>query len=107
MEQYVTIGEKYGPAMHIHTQEEADKYFEECVQHSMLFGNSREKAIEIEKQNIGYYTGYYDDETAERAKRLFKCKHPIFDEMIVFMNCEDAFKKGVELGERHKNMGDK
>ncbi len=78
MKDTITIGEKYGPAMEITTQREADKYFEECVQHMMSHGHTREEAIDIEKGNLGYYAGYYDTETRKRVERLFCCAHPIF-----------------------------
>ena len=40
----ITIGDKYGPAMTIVRQEEADAYFERCVAHTMRFGHSRDEA---------------------------------------------------------------
>ena len=79
MKELITAGEKYGPAMKIETQEEADAYFEECVQHTMSLGKSRETAEEIERQNFGYYAGYCSTETQGRINRLFKTKHPILN----------------------------
>jgi hypothetical protein len=74
----ITIGQKYRPAMGITDQAEADRYFEECVAHTMRHGASREKAEEIEKHNLGYFAGYYSHATRERVERLFRCAHPIF-----------------------------
>ena len=75
----LTIRDAYGPAMKITEQKEADGYFELLVQHSMKHEHlSREKAEEINRANLGYYTGYYDRETRERVERLFRCTHPIF-----------------------------
>jgi len=71
----ITIGDKYGPAMIITEQAEADAYFERCVQHGMLF-HTRIEAEKIERINLGYYAGYYNNETRERVERLFKCQHP-------------------------------
>lgn len=74
-----TIGEKYGPAMEITEPEEAEQYFEACVLQNMIMcGNSREKAVEIEKANLGYFAGYYSAETRARVEHLFNCSHPIF-----------------------------
>jgi len=74
-----TIGEKYDTAMKITDPEEAKQYFEACVLHNMLVSdNSREKAIEIEKANLGYYAGYYNDETRARVEKLFDSTHPFF-----------------------------
>ena len=78
MKKDITIGEKYGKAMEIRTQSEADAYFEECVQHNMSFGNSRVESEKIERSNIGYYAGYYDSETQARVNRLFGTRHPVF-----------------------------
>lgn len=74
----ITIGAKYGPAMDITDQAEADAYFEQCVEHTMSFGKSRDEAERIERQNLGYFSGYYSSETADRVFRLFKCEHPVF-----------------------------
>jgi hypothetical protein len=68
----ITIGEKYGRAMQITDQAEANAYLEECIQHNMSFGNTRKEAEVIEHQNIGYYSGYYDSETSARVRKLFK-----------------------------------
>lgn len=78
MRSKITIGEKYGPAMEITDQSEADAYLEECVQHSISLGKTRKEAEAIERGNLGYYAGYYDNETRERVERLFRCSHPIF-----------------------------
>ena len=74
----MTFGEKYDPSMTVTDQAEADSLFEKLVEHSMSFGNSKEKAEEIERRNLGYWAGYFDNETRERVERLFKCEHPIF-----------------------------
>ena len=58
MREGITINEKYGPAMKMTEQAEADAYFEECVQHCMSFGRTREEAEKIERGNLGYYGGY-------------------------------------------------
>lgn len=78
MKQGITIGEKYGPAMMITDQAEADAYFANCVEHTMGFGKTREEAERIERINLGYYAGYYGSETRERVERLYACEHPVF-----------------------------
>ena len=74
----ITIGAKYDPAMKITDQAEADRYFEECVEHCMRFAHSREEVERIERSNLGYYAGYYSDETRRQVERLFRCEHPVF-----------------------------
>lgn len=79
----VTIGQKYGPAMKLAKQAEADDYFEECVRHNLRMRRIegepliRAEAEKVERRNLGYYAGYYDSETCERVWRLFKCSHPV------------------------------
>jgi hypothetical protein len=47
MNKDITIGEKYGPAMEIKAQAEADAYFEQCVEHCMsAFWDDEEYVIE-------------------------------------------------------------
>jgi hypothetical protein len=74
----VTIGDKYRPAMEIIDQDEADKYFEDLVEHTMSFGEVRQEAERIERINLGYFAGYYDSETRARVEKLFNCAHPVF-----------------------------
>lgn len=101
--QKITIGEKYGPAMEIDDQAEADAYFEACVQHCLSFGeHDRQRCEEIERQNLGYYAGYCDHETRERVERLFGCSHPVFGAIATNgpPSPEEAFAKGVEMGKQ-------
>jgi hypothetical protein len=78
----ITISDKYGPAMGIHDAADAAGYFERCVEHTMRFnGNTREKAEQIERSNLGYYAGYYDTETQKRVQKLFNCVHPVFGQV--------------------------
>ena len=74
----MTSGEKYDPAMKITDQAAADEYFEACVEQTMRHGYPRAEAERIERTNLAYYAGYYDDETRERVERLFRCVHPVF-----------------------------
>ena len=73
-----TFGELLHPAMKIQNQDEADEYLERLIRHGRLHGQTRLKAEEIALANLGYWTGYYDQETASRVFRLFNCSHPIF-----------------------------
>jgi len=67
------------PAMKITDQKEADKYFEMLVQESMQeSGKSREEIEKMQRSNLAYFAGYYDDATRLRVERLFCCAHPIF-----------------------------
>ena len=75
----INIGEKYGPAMKITDPEDARQYFERLVEHGMENGApSLEAAAAVERSNLGYYAGYYDNQTRLRVEELFSCSHPIF-----------------------------
>lgn len=97
----ITYGDKYGPAMEIVDQQEADEYFDICVQHTMSSGKTREEARQIEKSNLGYYAGYYDMETRRRVERLFRCAHPVFGS--IEENGEptpgEVFAAGLRMGQ--------
>lgn len=97
--------DKYGPAMKITEQAEADEYFEACVAHCMSFGTKREEAEKIERSNLGYYAGYWDGDTRERVERLFKCAHPIFGSIAEKgePTPEEAFAMGQAMGEKIRN----
>ena len=101
MPDQITLGDKYGPAMQIADQGEADVYFEDCVHHTMRFGHTRDAAEAIERSNLGYYAGYYDHETRARVERLFRCAHPIFGAIAEQgpPTAEAAFAAGMRLGE--------
>lgn len=79
-----TFGELLGPAMTITDQGEADAYFEALVDRVMEIEAARgtplerEKAAAIQRNNLGYYAGYYDGETMARVNRLYRTRHPIF-----------------------------
>jgi len=104
---HCTIGEVYGPAMKITDPEEAKVYFEALVKHILAMKpenepriTSRDKAEEIVRKNLGYYSGYYDHETMKRVFKLFDCAHPIFGTTIP--TPEAAFEVGKKMGEAAK-----
>ena len=73
-----TIGEKYKPAMKIRTKKAAIEYLAELVKYNITkTGNDFDTAIKIEKNNLGYFSGYYDNVTIKRVQKLFECSHPV------------------------------
>lgn len=79
----LTYGECLRPAMSITDQEDADQYLKDYIsyQQRWLDKEPRINTITAEqmcKINLGYYAGYYNNETRERVERLFCCTHPIF-----------------------------
>jgi len=95
----ISFAQKYGPAMAIKNQADADAYFERCVEHMMRAGGyTRTAAEEIERVNLGYYAGYHDKETRLRVETLFKCAHPVFGKIAELgePTPEEAFKLGQQ-----------
>lgn len=100
----ISVADKYGPAMLMTEQGEADAYFDALVEHSMrAFGAEREEAVANERSSLGYYAGYYDAETRHRVEKLFKCAHPIFGKIasVGVPTAEEAFYEGVRWAERN------
>lgn len=102
------INEKYGPAMELETQEEADAYFERLIQYDLERGKTRAEAEKLERTNLGYYAGYYSHETRERVERLFKCVHPVFGSIAEKgpPTFDEALQKGITLGKRQRAVLD-
>ena len=99
----MTIGEAYEPAMEMKDEALAHAYFEALVErHMRVFGTSREEAERTEKANLGYYAGYYDNETRRRVERLFRCAHPVFGEIakVGAPTPEEALKAGFDRAAR-------
>jgi hypothetical protein len=63
-------GELYDPAMEITTQEEADAYLAELVAYKISIGHDPDDAEEAVRRDLGYYAGYFSDETRKRVDRL-------------------------------------
>lgn len=102
-----TYGQMMKEAFAIKTQQEADVWFEKEVM-SMKYANpswSLERCSEVVKHNLGYMAGYYDKSASEHVKKFFGATHPIFGESSYWdtVSSEQAFKKGVKMGEKKKS----
>lgn len=100
----------YESAMQITSQREADEYFEELVKAMMKAGRkSRQETVKIQRSNLAYFAGYYDNETRRRVEKLFKCKHPIFGSIAKKgpPTNEQVFEMGKKMGERTARPGEK
>jgi hypothetical protein len=53
------------------------------------------------RQNMGYVSGYYDRETADKIMKIFKTSHPIFG--TTHPAPEDAFEMGKRMAQDFKN----
>lgn len=103
IKEHATIGEAYKPAMEITDQAVADEYFEALVKSCMKDDPSFSivQAEELQRHNLGYYAGYYDNETRARVEALFHCAHPIFG--AIAEKGIPTPKEAFELGEKFFN----
>lgn len=97
---HATFVEKYDPVALIKTHEEARKYFEACVAHTVSWGQTPQEAEVIERLNIGYWAGYFDEVTYHRILRLFRVTHPLFG--LTYPTPEEALAMGLEQGRKEK-----
>ena len=99
-----TVGEAYGKAMELTDPNEAREYFEALVERHMEArpDHDRSEAERIERSNLGYYAGYYDNETRQRVEALFSCAHPFFGAIAEkgAPTPEEAFEIGKRIGGR-------
>jgi hypothetical protein len=88
--------------MKITSQEEADRYFEMLVIDVMSLRPdlTRKEVEDMQRENLGYYAGYYDHETRLRVERLFRCQHPVLGAASAGApTAQEAFDMGRKLGE--------
>lgn len=101
-----TYRELYEPAMRITDQGDAEAYFAELVRIHLAESptDSRERAEEVQRVNLGYYAGYHDNDTRARVERLFRCAHPVFGAIAGQgpPTPEEALEAGVRLGRELK-----
>lgn len=105
----LTYGEIGDPAMKITEQADADQYKAAYVAYVQKFldaepdpdGLTAEQVVET---NLGYWAGYYDNETRERVERLFRCSHPVFGSIAKNgpPTADVAFEAGLKRGESLK-----
>lgn len=106
-----TVGELLDPAMQITKQEDADQYlasYIKWIQKDLDKTPNKDglTAEQIAKSNLGYYAGYYSNETRERVEKLFKCEHPVFGsiEKNGAPGSKKAFEMGLAIGKKMKEM---
>jgi hypothetical protein len=63
-----------------------------------------DSARKLLASNLGYFAGYYDNETAAKIMKLCRTVHPIFgsSEQMAKITPEKAFEMGKKLGAKAK-----
>ncbi len=101
-------GEVYEKAIKATTEEEATSFFRRLVERSMRAGKTREEAVAIVKENLGYFAAAYGNDARERVERLYKCEHPVFGPIAEMgpPTPEEAFECGTRwaTGKQPKNL---
>lgn len=96
-------------AMTITDQAEADSWFMRIVEERLRRmppgvppAIMREAVEQTLRADLGYFAGYYSNETRERVERLFNCEHPYFGKISVNgpPTPEEVFRMGYELWRR-------
>jgi hypothetical protein len=105
----ITYGEALRPAMDITDSEDAKQYKEAYIAYTQKFLDDGARdddmtAEEIVNVNLGYFAGYYDNETRAPVERLFNTAHPIFGSIKEngVPTPEEAFEAGVKEAQKNK-----
>lgn len=108
-EKELTYGDILGPAMKITDKADAKQYLEAYITHIQKHLDIEpnkvcQTAEAIAKANLGYYAGYYDDQTRVRVEKLFECSHPVFGSIAQkgAPTPEEAFNAGLKVGKQAK-----
>lgn len=114
----LTVGECLSPAMEIKDPETAKQYLKDYIaymkdnigwtqeENNVWLGDLKisnyaldDLSFEsIAKCNIGFYAGYYDNETRERVEKLFDCGHPVFGKIaeLGLPSQEESYECGYQ-----------
>ena len=105
----LTFGDCLHPAMEITDPEDAQQYLAEYVNHIQKYLDKEPRddgmtAEEIAKVNLGYFAGYYSNETRARVEELFMCSHPVFGSIKNngSPTPEQAFKMGEDIAKNNQ-----
>jgi hypothetical protein len=75
----LTYGDLLHPAMKVKTKKGADLFKREYSRYLIeIFHKTPEKAESIVRSNVGYFSGYCDQKTMDRVRKLYGFGHPIF-----------------------------
>lgn len=103
----LTYGEALEPVMKITNAEDAAQYKAAYIAYTEKFltnGKSESglSAEEIVNHNLGYFAGYYSDDTRARVEKLFNCSHPVFGSIKT--NGRPTGKEAFECGKTGQTL---
>lgn len=100
----LTYAECIEPAMKIKSKKDATQYLNSYALYIQKSLTNGESAIDIAKQNLGYYAGYYGNDVRKRVEKLFDCSHPIFGK--IKENGSPTAIEAFECGKNKKTLSE-
>ena len=101
MKKTKSMAKAYGKAMKIISQKEADIFFKKMIDGlcKEFPEQSRDEHERIQRSNLAYFAGYYNEEIRWRVEALFKCAHPIFGPVAKYPapTPDEAFRIGAAM----------
>ena len=107
-EELNTIGDIFNKALSFakyHDKEGANNFLKAYA--SYIYNEnsdvkSFDEALQMAKNNLGYFAGYYDKQTCDLIYETYVTEHPIFGKNPFGVSPEDAFLAGLEAGYKYK-----
>ena len=105
----LSFHEIFEQALKITSKEDARQYitaYSKWIHSKYHDRTPKKEPIEIAKESFGYWAGYYSNDVRRKVEDLFECEHPYFGSIAKNgpPTAEQAFKLGMEIGERMKNQ---
>lgn len=102
-----TMGEVFDEALRLAktNKDDALDFFRTYVEYILEDNkevNTFSEAEKIAKVNLGYFAGYYNQEVCDIIYKTYQCSHPIFGDKPFSVSPEEAYRKGLEAGEKLK-----
>ena len=94
-----TIGEIFNTALelaHTNKNDAQDFLFQYAKYIMEERGESFDWAVELAKNNLGYFAGYFPKEICDLIYDTYECIHPIFGRKPYDVSPEEAYKMGKE-----------
>lgn len=104
----LTYADVLNPLFKITDEQEAKEYLNDYTKWLMTDAKikSFDKALDIAKQNIGYWGGYQDVNVRMRIERLLDVEHPFLGKAKEKQYTPDEiFQMGIELGRKIRPSG--
>lgn len=97
----LTYGEALEPIQFVNNKEQAQKFIEDYFNFTKKVvigtpeeGMSDEHYMGVVKSNIGYYAGYFDNDTRNKVHDLFEIEHPYLPRNVA---PDEALRIGMTL----------